>query len=190
MILLPGRSVKTCGGILPLLGHAQLMKKQKTIGMLVFFTTGFCLFGYIEFLAGLEPIGISHPLYGLVAGAALIGIACALGFFRLQWAAICALAGAAVALPSLWRQFGMAFGPQWDWVLTHYPDTSAAVVSLIVSSVYAVFQLWPSPRSAPDTSERRSIWPLPLTIIYAVTMFGVSNWPNIWALCFKLRYGT
>jgi hypothetical protein len=51
-----------------------------------------------------------------------------LSFFNLRRAAISALAGAAVLLPSLWRQFGMTFGPEGLWVLTYHPGTSAAVV--------------------------------------------------------------
>jgi hypothetical protein len=136
------------------------MKNRKAVPVLVYLVTGFCLLEYIEFLSGLEPLGISRSMYGLVAGAALFGAACVLSFFRPRWAAICALAGAAVLLPSLWRQFGMALGPSWLWELTHYPNTSAAVVSLVVSSGYAILQLWPLLGSARDTSNRNMIWAL------------------------------
>jgi hypothetical protein len=165
------------------------MQKRKAVAVLVYFTAGFCLEGYIEFLAGLEPIGISRSLYGLVAGAALIGIACAFSFFRLRWAAISALAGAAVLLPTLWRQFGMTFGPDGLWVLRYYPGTSAAVVSLIVSTGYSILQLRPSLWSEGDASKRKAIWAVPLAIAYTMTLFGVAKWPNIWAICLKLRYG-
>ena len=166
------------------------MRKRKAVAVLVYFTAGFCLEGYIEFLAGLEPIAIRHSLYGLVAGTALIGIACALSFFRLRWAAVCALSGAAVSWPLLWRQFLMTFGPDGLWVLTYHPDTSAAVVSLIVSTGYAVLQLWPLLRSEAGPSKPKAIWVLPVATVYTMTLLGVANWPNIWSLFFKLRHGS
>ncbi len=166
------------------------MENRKTTAVLMYFTSGFCLFGYIEFLSRLEPSGIGHSLYLLVAGAALVGMACLLSFLSLSWAAICALAAAVISFPLLWRQVGATFGPNWFWLLTYHPETSAAVISLIVSSCYGALQLRALLRSAANAGERKATWPLSAAIIYAVTLLGIANWPRIGALCFKLRYGS
>jgi hypothetical protein len=164
------------------------MKKQKLVPAIVYVTSGFCLFEYIDFLSGMEP-PINHILYILIAGAALFGIASTLSFFTLRGATMFALSAAVVSWPFLWRQFGMTFGRNWLWLLTYYPITSMAVSSLIVSSVYAVFQLTLFFRPPVNLSERKAWWTLPAAVLYTGTIIIVANWPSIWSLCFKLRYG-
>ena len=120
----------------------------------------------------------------------LFGIACVLSFFTLRWATICALAAAAVSWPPLWRQLGVSFGRNWLWVITYRPSSPTAVFSVIISSVYAIFQLTLLCRAGVNPSEREAWWKLPAAVLYSVAIIAVANWPSIWSLCFKLRYGS
>ncbi len=166
------------------------MKNRRLVAALIYATTTICLFGFVDFLYGAGP-RTSHLVYVLVAGTALFGFACALSFFIPQWATVCALSGAALSWPLLSLQFGrMGWGRNLVWLISYEPDTPTAILTLIVSSVYAICQLRLLLRTGGNLSEHKMRWALPATVLYAVVMSGAANWPTVWEWCFRLRYGS
>ena len=166
------------------------MKKQRLVAALIYATTAICLFGFVDSLYSAGP-RTSHLVYILITGTALFGFACALSFFMPQWATVCALSAAALSWPLLSLQFGsMGWGRNLVWLTSYEPDTPIAILSLIVSSVYAICQLGLLLRSGTSLSLRKMRWSLPAAVLYAVVMATAANWPGIWGWCFKLRYGT
>jgi hypothetical protein len=84
----------------------------------------------------------------------------------------------------------MGWGRNLVWLISYEPDTPIAILSLIVSSIYAICQLGLLLRSGATLSLRKMRWSLPAAVLYAVVMATAANWPGIWGWCFKLRYGT
>jgi hypothetical protein len=165
------------------------MRERRLVAALIYATTTVRLFGYGDFLYGAGP-RTSHLAHILIAGTSLFGIACALSFFVPQWATVCALSAAALSWPLLSLQFGrMGWGRNLVWLISYEPDTPTAILSLIVSSVYAICQLRLLLRTGSDLRERKMRWALPATVLYAVAVSVIANWPTIWEWCFKLRYG-
>jgi len=163
------------------------MKKPALIAALVYGTTTICLFGFREFLSGIG-VPTSRLAYLLIAGNALFAIACTLSFFRMRLATTCAVVGAALSWPMLSSQF-TAFGRDSFWELTYHPSSPAAIASLLVASIYALVHLRLFLKPTGNASGHKTVWALPIVVIYAVTMVAIANWPRIWDLCFKTRYG-
>ena len=166
------------------------MKKRRVVAALLYATTTICLFGFVDFLYGAEP-PISHLVYLLIAGTVLFGFACTLSLFVPKLATVCALCAAALSWVLLSSEFGrMDRGRNLVWLITYEPDTPAAILSLIVSSVYATLQFSFFLRTDDGPSERNVRWALPAAVLYALAMLAVANWRSIWDWCFRLRYGS
>jgi hypothetical protein len=132
------------------------MKQRRLVAALIYATTAMCLFGLIDSFYGSGP-RTSHLVYILIAGSALFGFACALSFFMPQWATVCALSAAALSWPILSLQLGhLGWGRRLVWLISYEPDRPTAVLSLIVSSVYAICPLGLLLRTDNSPSERKT----------------------------------
>lgn len=166
------------------------MRNRNLVAALIYATTTMCLFWYIDFLYGAGP-RTSHLLYALIAGTALFGFASSLSCFIPEWATVCALSASALSWPFLSLQFGrMGWGRNLGWLISYEPDTPTAILSLIVSSLYAIHQLRFLLRSDTDPSARKAAWAVPAAVLYALAMLITANWPSIWDWCYRFRYGS
>jgi hypothetical protein len=124
--------------------------KQKIISLVIYAITTFALAGFFDGLYGGEPIPhrmwlIWVQIYAASAGTVLFAVACVLSPFSLRFGIACALAACLLSWPffagqlsailSVWRSlFSTVHYPAWG-------DRLAAVLMLILSSIYSVVQL-------------------------------------------------
>lgn len=164
------------------------MRRTPLIAALIYATAAVCLLEYLDFRIGMEQPR-SALKYPLMAGIALFAAASVLSFFKMRWATVCALMGVILSWPLPSLQLLAIFGRDSFWLLIYHPDVPTTAVSLLVASVYALFQRRLSLQSVGDTGGRKPAWALPTAVVYSVTMVSVANWPGIWDACLRFRYG-
>jgi hypothetical protein len=118
--------------------------KHKFVSTIIFAITALAIGNFFDGLYGAGPVthyfGLIHTA---VAGAILFVIACAFSLFSSRFGIVCALAACILS----WPYFGIQlFAIPWDSIfsLMRYPewrDKFAAILGLVISSVYSVTQL-------------------------------------------------
>jgi hypothetical protein len=116
--------------------------KHRLVCTLIYAATTFCLGEFFDGLYGGEPIiyhlGLIHVA---TAGAVLFAVACVLSLFTLRFGIMCGLLAGILSWPYFAIQLS---GVPWGnliWFARYRPDTLAAIVTLIASSLYSAVHL-------------------------------------------------
>jgi hypothetical protein len=146
-----------------------------------------------EALYGAGPVtrymGVIHLA---ITGTIVLAAACILSLFTLRLGAVFALAGSVLAWPYFAIQMPkipwgsiVSVLPHANW---HYELTT--IVVLVVSTGYSANHLWLLRRGRDDLDGRKMGFELVAALLYAIGIFGLSNWRTIWDWLFRLRYGS
>ena len=115
---------------------------QKITTAILYAVTSIFLWAFLDGIYGAGPITRYNILvYSATLGLCLFIVACFLAPFQKHWSIRCAVVGAVLC----WPEFILAFSAiPWGnlvWFIRYRSGTAAALVCLVVSSIYSLNQM-------------------------------------------------
>ena len=165
--------------------------KRKILSAVVYATTAFALWQFLDSLYAGEPVRDHLVLiYSGIVGTILSAAACVLSLFTKRVGLVCGLVGAVLA----WPGFSLTI-PKVPFLSTVsiFPDSTSAdlltaILALVVSSFYGINQFRLLFRRGGDIQDHHMGMKLAVAFCYAAGVFLLTNWHGIGDWLFRLRY--
>lgn len=157
----------------------------RTSSIAIYGVAALCLGTIVDAVYGAGPVQHFGLVHIAIVSASLFALACLLTIPNPRWGM---MAGSVVIVLSWLEVLPISLSivrANFLWSLSYRPENVAAVLSLIVASVWSIRSWLRS-----ESQERNSPRQLLVVILYAICTVCLGYWRNVWERLFRLRYGS